>query len=211
MQARKVLGDGLETVLRIFLGLSALAGFWFLTLSSFQALVNGGWYPVTFLGQCDARLSSDTLVHFGTVDPQVERACEGYDFLKLNWNQREQSGVWSAANDASVMIPVRYPRDISYAWVELSVNTFVGLGFTEGIQKVTIKTNFCEQIEIDFREPRGDRVVSIPVPGEVFNSLEKLDLRIIVSKTFNPSLIDLSKDSRDLGVFLRTLEVKTIE
>lgn len=211
LQATKVLGGGLGTVVRTVLGLAALAGFWFMSLSCLQVLVNSSWYPVTFLGQCGVRLTSDSLVHFGTLHPQADRACEGYEFLRPNWNPREETGVWSAGNDASVIVPVRYPRDISQAWVELAVNTYVGLGFTQGNQKVTIKTNFCEQIIINFREPGSDRVVRIPIPGEVFNSLENLNLRISVNKTFNPSAIGVSDDKRDLGVFLRTLEVKTIE
>lgn len=154
--------------------------------------------------KCPARLEVATLVSLATPQTSNRRgACFGLDTLKNGWGAPEPNGVWSSGDDAELLVH-SLPSDGPVA-AHVQADTLTSLNFAPGQQTVDVYVD-------------GRKVMEwAPAPGtpspssfEVPLGLSAADgdgavIRLEIVSPINLKEEGLGADTRDLGVFLRSL------
>ncbi|RYZ92452.1 MAG: hypothetical protein EOP06_04225 [Proteobacteria bacterium] len=128
--------------------------------------------------------------------------------LKSGWSSPEDHGTWSQAPEATILLSL--PPTLVNKKVALD---FVVTAFTDGKvpkQVVTISANDAEVGQWTFEhahEQNGNR--SVELPEGLIKASMPLTLKFSMSAATSPSSLGIGADTRQLGVHLRSLKLRT--
>lgn len=157
--------------------------------------------PIT----CDDKLAAGTTVLFGS---RVRaEGCIGNRFLTSGWNTPDAVGVWSNTGSAMLMLPLDKQLPPGDLKLRLHAWSYTGMGFFNSTQTITVRlggTILSKRLD-KFQEPM--KPVDFTIPRAMWEPGTPIELKIEVDKTFNPKVLGLAVDARDLGINVRALTI----
>ncbi|MES2972785.1 MAG: hypothetical protein V4757_04215 [Pseudomonadota bacterium] len=146
---------------------------------------------------CDRRRIAGLTVAFGNSLSRAQGECLGSAFLMKGWHLAERSGSWTRDSNATLQLPTGGlpPGQLE---VDLKLASYVGLGFGEGTQEVTLLLG--DRVLATRTESKGSGPQSLKgvIPASAWSRDSYLPLTLRVNKTVKPG----AGDARDLGLYL---------
>lgn len=161
------------------------------------------------LMQCAVPIEVGTKVLFGTSSLSNQQSCGGGKMLWDGWHVQERLGVWSKLDKAIVALPTAGLKHGTLV-VTLDIGTYVGLGFTDGTQQISIHLGGKMLTTRIDKKGAGLQTLRVTIPSDEWVPGEDLNFILSVDHTINPARNAISADERELGVYLSSLEVESI-
>ena len=158
---------------------------------------------------CSAPIAVGTKVSFGTLFLDEPQSCIGGSMLRDGWHSRERAGVWSRSRKATIILPTAGLRHGTLV-ATLTIGTYVGLGFTDGAQQISVLVGGKTLATRIDKKGTGPQPLRVKISANEWIPGQDLDFILEVDRTINPAGSAISADVRDLGAHLFSLEVESI-
>jgi len=126
--------------------------------------------------------------------------------LRDGWNEREADGLWSKAGKATVVLPTSGLRHGPLR-LEMMAATYVGLGFADGVQKISLRVGGREFDRREDKKGDGPKTLVAHLSATDWTPEKDISLTLDVDRTINPSQSANNPDTRDLGGYLYALTI----
>ena len=155
---------------------------------------------------CGADMTSGTKIIFGTAFPDSPHACDGSAMLRDGWNEREAGGLWSKARKATIVLPTAglHPGALR---LDLLAATYVGLGFSEGTQAISLQVGDKVLSHREDKKSDGPKPLVANLAATDWAPGQNINLTLAIDHTINPAQLGNNPDVRDLGLYLYTLSM----
>lgn len=159
---------------------------------------------------CSAPIAVGTKVSFGTLFLDEQQSCNGGPMLRDGWHARERAGVWSKSRRSTITLPTAGLRHGTLV-ATLTIGTYVGLGFTDGAQQISVLVGGKTLTTRIDKKGIGPQPLRVKISADEWIPGQDLDFILEVDHTINPAGSAISADVRDLGAHLYSLEVESIK
>jgi hypothetical protein len=154
---------------------------------------------------CGSQLGPGEPAHFGFAATQDTVSCFGRRLLASGWSEPEPSGVWSQKKEARLVLPLESAQG-EYEAV-FDVVSYVTFGLHPGPQTVQVSIQGKPAATWIFGKGLPAPDTRVPIPLEL-DKTHKLEFKFLIEPTLNPKRLAMSQDSRDLGIFLRSVVIR---
>jgi hypothetical protein len=129
--------------------------------------------------------------------------------LKEAWSQVEQGGAWTVSQKARMLLPNKIvtSNDLHF---KLQLKHLAGQDNQQFSQTLTVR--FKDNIvgAWTFAPPQKQEFVEFIVSRKLHEADELIDLTFEVSPTVNQSKVSQNRDTRELGVFIESLQISVV-
>jgi len=162
--------------------------------------------PGAIVAPCRSHMRVGSRISFGrSYNLGDGFVCNGSSMLLSGWSAVEASGTWTNSYEAVVSIPASViGAEISS--LALDINTYTGMGFTRGQQVIHISGAGFPSQSLAFET--GHQLSPVVLTLSNHRSDSPIDIRFRIENPIRPSSIGLGQDTRDLGVFLRSIRLQ---
>lgn len=122
------------------------------------------------------------------------------------WHSAELNGMWTSQPVAHLSIPHSLLTDGDKT-LRFEMATLVSMGARGETQTVSVQVQNHTLGEWTFSSTEIPKEMRIHVPEYLRNQAKDLELNFVISKVLNPAKLKLNQDSRDLGIYLHTIEI----
>ena len=129
--------------------------------------------------------------------------------LRDGWHAREGAGVWSKSRKATITLPTAGLQHGTLV-ATLTIGTYVGLGFTDGAQQISVLVGGKMLATRIDKRGIGPQPLRVKISADEWIPGQDLNFILEVDPTINPAGSAISADVRDLGAHLFSLEVESI-
>ena len=131
----------------------------------------------------------------------------GFLAPSAGWSNAEAHGTWSTGNQA--LINIRFPK-----FNKMAVLTFTSAGFVNSKNpKITltifVNSKLIDSVVYTTADNLASRLINIPV-GTLKSNFTKVPLVFKIAGSQSPHNLGLSLDKRNLGIYLESISLKSV-